>query len=162
MTRTLFALAVLAGLTQTALAQTGAPIEIDHPWARASTGKTGAAYLTIVNKGTADDRLVSVATPVADKAEPHMTTEENGVMKMRPVDGVDVKAGGSAELKPGGLHLMLIGLKAPLKAGQSFPVTLTFAKAGAVDITVPVEKAGAMTGHAMPGMGHSMPGMKMD
>ncbi len=161
MTRTLLALALLAGFTHTVLAQTGT-IEIDHPWARASAGKTGAAYLVIVNKGAADDRLVSATTPVAQKAEPHMTTDDNGVMKMRPVDGIDIKAGATAELKPGGLHLMLMGLKAPLKAGQSFPLTLTFEKAGAIDATVVVEKAGAMTGHAMPGMNHTMPGMKMD
>jgi copper(I)-binding protein len=162
MTRTLLALAFLASITHGALAQTGVTIEIDHPWARASAGKTGVAYLTIVNRGTTDDRLVSASTPVAEKAEPHSTTSDNGVMKMRPVDGIDVKAGGKAELKPGGLHLMLMGLKAPLKAGQSFPLTLTFEKAGAIDATVAVEKAGAMSGHAMPGMSHDMPGMKMD
>ncbi|MBV8652331.1 MAG: copper chaperone PCu(A)C, partial [Alphaproteobacteria bacterium] len=110
MTRTLLALAFLVSVAHGALAQTGTTIEIDHPWARASTGKTGVAYLTIVNKGTADDRLVSASTPVAEKAEPHTTISDNGVMKMRPVDGIEDNAGGTAELKPGGLHLMLMGL----------------------------------------------------
>src|SRR5207302_11463713 len=121
---------------------------------------TGVAYLTIVNTGTADDRLIAAATPVAEKAEPHSTVTENGVMKMRPVQAVDVKAGGKAELKPGGLHLMLTGLKAPLKEGGTFPLTLTFEKAGAIETMVKIEKAGAMGGAGMPGM--SMPpGMKM-
>ena len=82
-----------------------------------SAGQTGVAYLTIVNKGATDDRLVSASTPVAQKAEPHKTINENGVMKMRPVDAIEVKAGGEAVLKPGGLHLMLTGLNGPLKAG---------------------------------------------
>jgi periplasmic copper chaperone A len=169
MTRALLALALLvalagAAVAQTAPAQTTPPrtIVIGHPWARASTGKTGVTYLTIVNKGTADDRLISASTPVAQKAEPHTTVNDNGIMKMRPVDGIAVKAGGEAVLKPGGLHLMLIGLNGPLKAGQSFPLTLTFEKAGKIEATVAVEKAGAMSGQSMPGMSHSMPGMDMN
>lgn len=141
--------AAVAGFS--ALAQSG-PIEIPHAWARATaaTAKTGAAYLTIANKGASDDRLVAVAAPVAAKAELHVTSMDNGVMKMRPLDGVEVKAGGHAELKPGGMHIMLVGLTAPLKAGQKFPLTLTFEKAGKVEVMVTVEKAGAMG--AMPGM----------
>jgi copper(I)-binding protein len=164
MTRTLLALALLVGFTQAGLAQTGAAqtIVIDHPWARASTGKTGVAYFTIINKGAADDRLIAASTPVAQKAEPHNTIDDNGVMRMRPVDGIEVKAGGQAVLKPGGLHLMLTGLNGPLKAGQSFPVTLTFEKAGKIEATVAVGKAGAMSGQSMPGMSHSMPGMDMN
>jgi copper(I)-binding protein len=80
-------------------------------------------------------------------------------MKMRPLPAVDIKAGGQAELKPGGMHIMLVGLAAPLKEGQTFPLTLTFEKAGKVEVTVTVEKAGAMGDRAMPGM--KMPGMKM-
>jgi copper(I)-binding protein len=154
MTRTLLALALLVGLAHAALAQTGAAqtIVIDHPWARASSGQTGVTYLTIVNKGATDDRLISASTPVAQKAEPHTTINDNGIMKMRPVDGIEIKAGGEAVLKPGGLHLMLTGLNGPLKVGQSFPLTLTFAKAGRIDATVTVVKAGAMTGQSMPGM----------
>jgi copper(I)-binding protein len=137
------------------------PIEITHGWARATaaTAKTGAAYLTIVNKGASDDRLIAVAGPVAAKAELHVTSMDNGVMKMRPIAAVDIKAGATAELKPGGMHIMLIGLAAPLKEGQSFPLALTFEKAGTVAITISVEKAGAMGDHAMPDM--KTPGMKM-
>jgi copper(I)-binding protein len=131
------------------------PVEVSNAWARATapSAKTGVAYLTIANKGAADDRLVSAETPAAAKAEPHMTTNDNGVMKMRPVPAIAVKAGQQLELKPGGFHLMLVGLKAPLKEGQSIPLTLNFEKAGKVEVMVKVEKAGAMS--------PSMPGMKM-
>ena len=139
--------------TQTA----GPSIEVTHAWARATAtmAKTGAVYFMVANKGTEDDRLVGASTSVADKAQLHETIADKGVMKMRPVAALEVKAGGEAMLEPGKMHLMLVGLKAPLKIGQHFPVTLTFEKAGAVEVTVTVEKPGAA------GMDHSMPGMKM-
>jgi periplasmic copper chaperone A len=121
-----------------------APIAIDHPWSRATAGQVGVVYMTIKNTGTADDRLIGAATPIAGKAELHTTSEENGVMKMRPLPAVEVKANAEASLKPGGMHLMLLGLKEPLKEGNSFPLSLTFEKAGKLDVTVSVEKAGAM------------------
>jgi copper(I)-binding protein len=117
-----------------------------HPHARPSAGRTGAAYFTVESRGAAD-RLVSAATPAAEKTELHSMTMEGNVMRMRQVEGVDVPAGGKAALEPGGLHVMLIGLKAPLKEGDKFPLTLTFAKAGKVDVEVIVEKPGAATGH---------------
>jgi len=131
-----------------ALAQS-APIEIDHPWSRATTGQVGVVYMTLKNPGATDDRLVAAATPIAGKAELHTTIEENGVMKMPPLPAVEVKANAEASLKPGGTHLMLIGLKGPLKEGSSFPLSLTFEKAGKLDVTVAVEKAGAMSGMKM-------------
>ncbi|HEX3497692.1 MAG TPA: copper chaperone PCu(A)C, partial [Stellaceae bacterium] len=99
-----------------------------------------------------DDRLVAVATPAAAKAELHVTSMDGGVMKMRPIAAVDVKAGAQTEFKPGGMHIMLVGLTAPLKVGQSFPLALTFEKAGKIETIVTVEKPGAMGDHAMPGM----------
>jgi periplasmic copper chaperone A len=161
MSRLLLALIFFLGLAQAGAAQTGAnpSIDVSHPWARATATKTGAAYFTVLNKGASDDRLIAAAAPaVADKAQLHVTIEDNGVTKMRPLPALEVKAGSEAVLKPGTIHLMLIGLKAPLKIGQSFPVTLTFEKAGNVEVMVSVEKAGATN---MPGMDHSMPGMKM-
>lgn len=160
MVRIFAALVFALGFAHAGLAQTTSPqtIEIEHAWARASGGKTGVAYFTIINKGTIDDRMISASTPVAQKAEPHTTVDDHGIMKMRPVHGIVVKAGGRAELKPGGLHLMLIGLTAPLKEGQSFPLTLTFEKAGNIDATATVEKAGAMSRRDMPGMDDGMPG----
>jgi periplasmic copper chaperone A len=148
----LAALLVLASVGGAA-AQTPS-IQADHVWARATPGgaKTAAIYMTLSNKGTADDRLVSVSTPVAGTAEVHSTTTENGMMRMRPAGPLDVKPGTPVVLKPGGYHVMLMDLKGPLVAGQSFAVTLTFEKAGAVEVTATVEKAGAMGPGAMPGM----------
>lgn len=126
-----------------ASAQTG-QLAVDNAWARATPGKsaTGAAYLTI-HSPTAD-RLVAAATPVAEKAELHTMSMAGMVMKMRPIEGVDIPAGQPVSLKPGGMHIMLIGLKKPLQAGQSFPLTLTFDKAGTRTVNVAVERIGAM------------------
>ena len=102
---------LLTGLLAVAVVTTAAAqaptVKVEHAWARATPGgaKTAALYMTLVNKGGADDRLVSVATPVAGKAEVHSTTTENGIMRMRPVEALDVKAGTSTVLKPGGYHV---------------------------------------------------------
>ncbi len=152
------ACAVALGLLGPALAQnaTAPTIEIMSPWARATPGgaKNGAAYMTIVNKGKEANRLIAVATPAAKMAEMHRTVSDNGVMKMLPVEGVDVKAGSQAVFKPGGYHVMLMDLTEPLVEGSSFPLTLTFAKAGKIEVTVKVQKVGASS----PDMG----GMKMN
>jgi periplasmic copper chaperone A len=137
-------LAFAAGLivASTALAQTG-QIEVNNGWARATPGKVenGAAYVTILS-ATAD-RLVSVSTPVAKKAELHTMSMAGMVMEMRPVAGIDIPAGKPVSLKPGGEHIMLLGLAQPLREGQTFPLTLTFEKAGSRAVTVTVEKPGA-------------------
>lgn len=138
-----------------ALANSASPISVEHAWARPTpqTATTEAVYLTIVNKGSTDDTLTAVSTPAAEKAELHATSNENGIMKMTPVPEEPVKAGGSLAIKPGGLHIMLTGLAHPLKAGDRFPLTLTFAKAGKIDVAVKVEtKAPASKGDDMPGM----------
>jgi periplasmic copper chaperone A len=158
-TRWPLALGCFLTIAASAAGQQGG-IEVEHAWARATStaAKTGVVYLTLVSNEGTDDRLIATATPSADKAELHTTLEDKGVMKMRPVeDGVAIKAGGRTELKPGGTHIMLIGLKAPLKAGTSFPLTLTFEKAGAVEMMVTVEKPGAVTSQ---GVHHNMPGME--
>jgi len=142
------AVTVFIGLITVAVAQTGS-IQIDNPWARASVGKTGAIYLTIKNTGGTDDRLMSATTPAADQAQLHIEINDNGIMKMRPLSAIDVKGNSTVTLAPGGMHVMLVGLKQPLKEGQSFPLTLSFAKAGKIDVTVKVMKAGAMNGMAM-------------
>lgn len=122
-------------------------IEIEHPWARATapSAPNGAAYLVLNGTGGGSDRLVSAATPVADKAELHTHLMDNGVMKMRPVDAIEVTPGSPTALQPGGLHIMLLGLKQPLVKGKAFPLTLTFEKAGPVTVQVDVEGAGAGT-----------------
>lgn len=112
---------------------------------------TGAAYLTVVNNGKEPDRLVSVTSPAAGKVEIHEMKTENGVMKMRAVQGgLDIPAGGSVELAPGGLHMMFMDVKEPFKEGGNVPVTLEFEKAGKVELSLPVGPASGMEEH----MGH--------
>lgn len=119
-------------------------IEIDHPWARAtaSSAPTGAAYFVLNNTGKEDDRLLSASTPVAEKAELHTHLMDNGVMKMRPVNAIEVSPGSPTTLAPGGLHVMLTGLKQPLVKGKAFPLTLVFEKAGPTTVQVDVQGAG--------------------
>jgi copper(I)-binding protein len=140
--------AVVGATAQTSL------IQVDHAWARATPGgaKTAAVYLTLHNSGAVDDRLISVSTSMAEKAELHTTANDNGVMRMRSVAALNVKAGVPIELKPGGYHIMLLDLKGPLVAGQSFPLSLTFDKAGKVEVMAVVEKVGATGPDSMPGM----------
>ncbi|MFZ4111005.1 MAG: copper chaperone PCu(A)C [Polymorphobacter sp.] len=119
-------------------------LTLQHPWTRATAGKVGAGYTIIVNSGKTADQLVSASSPAVDKVEIHTMTMDSGVMKMRPLpDGIAIPAGGTARLAPGGYHLMLLGLKAPLVAGKLVPLTLNFAKAGPVKVQLKVEAAGA-------------------
>ncbi len=125
-------------------------ISVDHPWARATAGQApnGAAFMLLTNAGDQADYLVGAATDVADRVELHQHTMEDGVMKMRPVEKIEIAPGGEALLKPGGLHVMLLGLKAPLKEGERFPLTLTFEEAGPLEVEVAVDAVGAMeSGH---------------
>ncbi|MCL6708400.1 DUF1775 domain-containing protein [Pseudomonas sp. R2.Fl] len=103
----------------------------------------GGGFVTITNKGHHDDVLVSAQSPVAGRVEIHEMAMQNNVMKMRPLkDGVAVPAGGTVELKPGGLHLMFMEVKEPFAEGATVPVTLTFKNAGEVQVTLPVAAAG--------------------
>lgn len=125
-------------------------LTLQHPWTRATAGKVGAGYTTIVNTGNSADQLWSAASPATVTVEIHTMTMDGGVMRMRPLPGgIAIPASGTVKLAPGGYHLMLIGLKAPLVAGTLVPLTLTFAKAGAVKVQLKVEAAGASEpGHA--------------
>ena len=115
-------------------------LTVEAAWARASAGaaRAGAAYLRIANAGAEDDRLVGVSAPVAERVELHTHSMSDGVMRMRKVHAIPVPGGKSAELKPGGHHVMLIGLRAPLKEGETFPLTLIFDKAGTITVIVAV------------------------
>ncbi len=149
MGRFLSILGLLLGLVTTSAAAEEfkqGRIQIDQPWARASIGqvKAGAAYMTLVNHGDEVDRLTLVDTPVAKRAELHTHLMEGGVMKMRQVQAIEVAPGEPTVLAPGGLHVMLMGITAPLKEGDSFPLTLAFDKAGTIEITVKIESATAM------------------
>jgi copper(I)-binding protein len=126
-------------------------IAVTDPFARASAGpaKVGAAFMTLKNSGAADDALVAAESPVAARAELHTHIKDGDVMRMRQVPSIDVPARGSVSLQPGGLHIMLIDLKEPLKQGESFPLKLTFAKAGTLTVQVPVKSPAEMA--PMPG-----------
>jgi periplasmic copper chaperone A len=135
----------------------GAGIAAEQVWARptAGAGNTAAAYFTLTNNGAAD-HLIGASTPIAASAGVHETIDDSGVMKMRPVASLALTPGKPVPFRPGGYHVMLIGLKAPLKAGDNFPLTLSFAHAAPITVTVKVQAAGSGTGNApMPGM----PGM---
>jgi periplasmic copper chaperone A len=138
----IIAFAACIAVAGAALAQP-TQLEVNNAWAGATPGKAenGAAYVTITSPTA--DRLISASTPAAKKAELHTMSIQGMVMKMRPISGVDVPAGQAVSLKPGGEHIMLMGLNQPLREGQSFPLTLDFEKAGPRTVTVTVEKAGA-------------------
>lgn len=131
---------------------------ISNGWSRATPGgaKIGSGYLTIVNKGTTGDKLLSGVSAVSGKVELHEMTMNKGVMTMRPLaEGLPVGPGQTVQLAPGGLHLMLTDLKAPLKQGDKVPLTLQFEKAGAVNVTLDVQGVGAKG----PGMNEKAPMM---
>ncbi len=120
-------------------------LRIDHPYARTTAPHqpSGAAYLSIENGGKSADKLVAVASPVAKSVEIHTMSMEGDVMRMREVSGIELAPAAKVEMKPGhGYHLMLLGLRQPLKAGDKFPLTLTFEKAGKTEVMVFVEDSG--------------------
>ncbi|HTO82240.1 MAG TPA: copper chaperone PCu(A)C [Methylomirabilota bacterium] len=155
---------VMTLCTLPALAQAAqSSIKVEGAWARSTPpgAKTAAAYLTVVNAGKENDTLMSASTPVAGTADVHRSFMDNGVMKMRPAGPLDLKPGASLKLAPGGYHIMMMDLKQPLAAGQTFPVTLVFKKAGNVTAVVKVQNSapagssgGSMGGMNMPGMSH--------
>lgn len=121
-------------------------IHITQPWARATPkgASTGAAYMTVTNSGTSPDRLSCVGSDASAKCQIHSMSMDNGVMKMRPVEGgLEIPPGGSVTLKPSGLHLMLGELKHPLEQGKTVEATLQFQKAGAVKVEFPIAGIGA-------------------
>lgn len=116
-------------------------ISVDGAWARATVAgqMSSAAYFTIRNAGGAD-KLLSVSSPSAN-ASMHSTSTDNGVMRMRPLPALDVPANATVELKPGGTHVMLMGLKAPLEAGSTILLDLKFEKSGEHHVTANVRPA---------------------
>lgn len=120
-------------------------IAVANAWSRATPGgaKVGAAFMEITAAAGADDVLVAAASPAAAVVEIHTHSMDDGVMKMRKLDKLPIAAGSAVVLKPGGLHIMLIDLKAPLKENDSVPLTLTFEKAGAVAVEAKVGPVGA-------------------
>lgn len=139
-------------------AQTSAPstVIVQAPWARATPGgaRTGAAYMTLVNSGGTADKLLGATTPLADTIQFHQeTADSDGVSRMREMHSVDLDPGATIVFKPGDMHMMIVGLKEPLKEGQAFSITLKFEKAGNIEVTVPIGAVGAMHHENMGNMG---------
>ncbi len=141
----------LCALCASAHEYTLGSLTIGHPYARPTVPgqSVGGGFLSIANKG-ADDRLLSATSAAAKSVEMHSMSMDGDVMRMRQVDAIALPAGKTVDLKPGALHLMFMGLKAPLKPGDTLPVTLKFEKAGEVKVTVNVQAPGADAGMAMP------------
>ena len=132
------ALALLAACGQAGEAE----IEVSDAWARPTRGDApGAVYVTIENKGGQDDRLVSVMTDHAAMAMVHQTEMSDGVARMRMAGEINVPAGNSIKMVPGGTHIMLEGLRTPLHTGDSFPLVLKFRESGDEKVTVRVAEA---------------------
>ena len=141
---------------------------ITQAWSRATPGgaKVGGGYLTIENKGATADRLIGGSADIAGKVQVHEMAMNNGVMTMRPVDkGLTIEPGKMVKLAPGGLHLMLLDLKSPLKQGDKVPLTLEFERAGKVSLSLEVQGIGAQGPANSDGSGgqveKKIPGMKM-
>ena len=135
-----------SGLSQAQSASVGS-IKIENAYTRSTVPgqQVAGGFMKIENKGAAD-QLVSASSPIAGEVQLHEMAMEGNVMKMRQVKDIPVPAGGAVELKPGGLHLMFMNIKAPLAAGETVPVKLKFAKAGEVEVKVPVNAMGQQGG----------------
>lgn len=154
----LFLVPMMLALASGAFAESANPIHVVDAKARPTAPGigTGVVYMVVMNHGQTDDTITSLSTPIADKAEMHRTSNEVGVMRMDPVAELPVKANDAVIFAPNGLHVMLTGLHQPLKLGDSFPLTLNLAKAGAVTVIVDVAPV-----KASPKPMTDMPGMKM-
>jgi periplasmic copper chaperone A len=142
----LIALALLVPASAFAHGYTKAGLEIGHPWTRATPNgaANGAAYAKVTNTGTKPDRLIGGTFDGATKVELHETLTEGAISKMRAVTtGIEIKPGEVIEFKPGGMHIMLMGLSAPIAVGPRLKGTLVFETAGPIDVEFKVEPVGA-------------------
>ena len=135
-------LSLIAALALAAPAVAKAPALHVSGWARAGVGSS-AAYVSVHNGGATADRLLGASSPAAANVSIHDSQNQGGVMRMRAAGPVRVAPGASIAMKPGGLHVMLMGLKAPLRPGTRLPIVLRFEKAGAVRASLPVLPPGA-------------------
>lgn len=138
--------AMVAGATSltTSLAQGQSALKVEGAWARPTVaGQSGGGGYLKITGGSAADRLMSAGAGVAKSVELHTMEMDGNVMRMRQIEGIDVPAGASVELKPGGMHVMFMGLTKTLKSGDSFPLTLRFQKAGEVKVLMKVMNAAA-------------------
>lgn len=128
-------------------------IQIQHPYARAMPPgqPNSAAFMTLRNMADKANAVVAASSPAAEVVELHTHTMDGGMMKMRRIEQIDIPAGGETELKPGGLHIMLIGLKEQLKPGMKIALTLKFADGSESTIEAPVQEIMQSMGHEMGG-----------
>jgi copper(I)-binding protein len=154
----MFVAAALMGIAVSAAQATdykAGSLVIADPWSRATPKGASVAggYMKITNNGATPDRLIAGSSDVASSFEVHEMSMTEGVAKMRPVQGgLEIKPGQTVELKPGSYHIMFMGLKKPLAAGEHIKATLMFEKAGKVDVDYDVRAMGATAGKDMPGM----------
>jgi copper(I)-binding protein len=142
----LAALVTILALPAFALDYKLGAIEISHPWSRATppTAEAGGGFLAITNTGATPDRLIAVKSPAADKVEIHEMKMDGNIMRMREVEkGIEIPPGATVELKPGGFHVMFMGLRAPFAKDAKVPLTLVFEKAGSIDVELMVQAMGA-------------------
>jgi hypothetical protein len=158
------ALMLLPVSHSTAREYTTGHLSIGQPWARATPpgARNGAGYLMLRNDGREDDRLLRAEADVSVAVELHAHRMEDGMMAMRPLSDLPIPAGATVELKPGGMHLMLVELKRPLRVGERFPVTLHFAHAPSITVEFHVEEGtvrdhGQAHGSHAPGHGQDAP-----
>lgn len=153
MNQAVIAVGIVAGvLTSSAAAAHGyqkGDLHVRHPWTRATPpgAKIAAGYLEIRNSGKEPDRLVGASTPYAERVELHMMVREGDVMKMRGVQSFEVPARQRLTLRPGGLHLMIVGLKRPLAKGEHIPLTLRFERGGEVRVELEVQATDSRKPH---------------
>ncbi len=146
MKKVLFALLMIAlialGLSACQSAQEGPQIEISDAWVRPSplAAGNGAAYMLIENKGSEDDKVIGAWSAVAENVEIHDMTMDDDVMKMFHIESCDLPAGGSVEFKPGGKHIMFIGLYEKLEVGQVITIELEFEKSGKMTVEAEVQE----------------------
>lgn len=124
-------------------------IQVGHIWARATAegAKAASVYVPLLNQGKTEDKLISVSTPVATSTALHESRVKDGISSMHDITELPLPPGQPVALRPGGKHIMLMGMKQQLKEGDQFPLTLTFAQAGSVTVDVIVHAAGATSGN---------------
>jgi copper(I)-binding protein len=160
----LAAAVLMAGPASAAGDYDAGAIHVSQPWARATPkgATTGAGYMTITNKGNSPDKVTCISDDASAKCQIHTMTMEGGMMKMRPAeDGLEIKAGESVTLKPGGYHVMFEQLKHPLQEGQSLKATLKFEHAGTIEVDYPILAIGAPAPGVSPGGTMGSGGMNM-
>tara|TARA_B110000503_G_scaffold142784_1_gene240904 strand:+ start:174 stop:665 length:492 start_codon:yes stop_codon:yes gene_type:complete len=157
------AIVLSMGILTTVYAQSTAEPSVSGAWIRASAPMqvNGAGYAAIQNKSAKADRLLSASVDVAERVEFHTIITENGVAQMRQVTGIDIPAGNTVNLAPGGFHVMFVKLKQPFVQGKIVPIKFTFEQAGDVMVNFEVKPITYNPNRGSTGHGsHSMPGMK--